>query len=147
MHEIHDALQALIQRVPAQLHALAAPPHPLGDESWSHKQLLGHLIDSAANNHQRFVRAAIADGVQFPAYEQEAWVRTQAYDAEEWEQLISLWTTYNRHLLHVVDHLPEEAYQHRCQVGSDAPVTLDFLIRDYLRHIQHHLVDLLPEGN
>lgn len=147
MHEIHAALSALIERVPGQLQTLPASVQPLGDEAWSHKQLLGHLIDSAANNHQRFVRAASADGTQFPAYAQEAWVSTQAYDQEEWEQLIALWAAYNRHLLHLIDHLPAAVYQHRCQVGADAPATLDFLIRDYLAHLQHHLADLLPNSN
>lgn len=147
MHEIHNTLHALIERVQAQIQALPAAERPLGDEAWSRKQLLGHLIDSAANNHQRFVRAAIADGVQFPAYEQEAWVRTQAYDDVEWDQLVNLWAAYNRHVLHVIDHLPAGTYQHRCQVGASAPVTLDFLIRDYLKHLEHHLADLLPHSN
>ncbi len=77
MHEIHDALHALIERVPAQLRALPAPSVPSAPDGsvWSHKQLLGHLIDSAANIHQRFVRTSLADGIQFPAYAQEAWVR------------------------------------------------------------------------
>jgi hypothetical protein len=110
------------------------------------KQLLGHLIDSAANNHQRFVRTSLADDIQFPAYAQEGWVRAQAYDQAEWADLVQFWTNYNRHLLHLIDHLPPATYQHRCQVGTDAPVTLDFLIRDYLEHLKHHLADLLPNS-
>ena len=33
---------------------------------WSRKELLGHLIDSAANNHQRFVRASYNAAAALP---------------------------------------------------------------------------------
>jgi hypothetical protein len=148
MHPIHDELKAIILGLPPQLRALPNIDSPAGvaEDTWSPKQLLGHLIDSAANNHQRFVRAAISGTIQFPAYAQEAWVETQAYADADWSSLIDLWTSYNTHLLHVIDHLPADTYQHRCQVGEDGPVTLDFLIRDYVAHIRHHLADLVPNG-
>ena len=41
---------------------------------WSKKEILGHLIDSAANNHQRFVRAQFVQSLDTPSYEQERWV-------------------------------------------------------------------------
>ena len=39
-----------------------------GPDSWSPRQELGHLIDSAANNHIRFVRAATEPEFSGPGY-------------------------------------------------------------------------------
>src|SRR5437870_13065533 len=36
---------------------------------WSAKEIIGHLIDSAANNHARFVLAQLRDDLVFPGYE------------------------------------------------------------------------------
>src|SRR5215210_9234074 len=74
---------------------------------WSPREIVGHLIDSAANNHQRFVRAQFQDDLVFPGYAQDDWVRAQRYDAEPWPLLVNLWRSYNLHLAHVCRHAPE----------------------------------------
>jgi hypothetical protein len=117
---------------------------------WSAKETLGHLIDSAANNHQRFVRAQFTDELVFPGYEQQEWVAAQHYQQASWPALIQLWLNYNLHLLHLISHIPEAkltvprrvhnldriAWQ---TVSRDEPVTLEYFIRDYIGHLQHHL--------
>jgi DinB superfamily len=112
---------------------------PLLPGGWSRKQALGHLIDSASNNHQRFVRAGLQDSLEFPGYDQEGCVRLQAPQDVEWALLVSLWAAYNRYLAHVVDRLPAAKLEIRCRIGSGEPVTLGFLATDYVRHLLHHL--------
>ena len=109
---------------------------------WSKKEIVGHLIDSATNNHHRFVRAQQEDELVFPAYEQEEWVRLQEYISNSWEQLISLWRWYNLHLAHIVRHIPAEKLETVCRIGSNEPVTLGYLIEDYLVHMKQHLEQL-----
>ena len=106
---------------------------------WSRKQVLGHLIDSASNNHQRFVRAALQTSLEFPRYEQDGFVRVQAVEEANWTLLVSLWADYNRYLAHVIAHLPASKLQTLCRIGSNEPVTLKFLAEDYLKHLLHHL--------
>jgi hypothetical protein len=117
---------------------------------WSRREILGHLIDSATNNHQRFVRAQFKDDLVFPGYEQEQWVSSQKYNDEPWPDLIALWRAYNLHLLHVVSVIPENVLtqprdKHSLDqiafkaVDQNAPATLEYLIRDYLDHLKHHL--------
>ena len=106
---------------------------------WSRKQVLGHLIDSASNNHQRFVRAALQTSLDFPGYDQDGCVRVQAIEEADWTLLVSLWAGYNRYLAHVIAHLPVSKLETLCRIGSDEPVTLRFLAEDYLRHLLHHL--------
>jgi hypothetical protein len=110
---------------------------------WSKKQIIGHLIDSAANNHQRFVRVQHTDGLQMPRYAQEEWVASQNYQGEAWSELLAFWQSYNQHLLHVIAHIPAEKLANTVQIGEGDPVTLGFLVEDYVAHLQQHLRQLL----
>ena len=109
---------------------------------WTRKQILGHMIDSAANNRQRFVRAAIDGEYAGPGYKQEEWVAAHGYATQSWERLLNWWKVEHEILAAVVDRIPAERLDARCAVGEDAPVTLHFLITDYLRHQKHHLMQL-----
>lgn len=122
---------------------------PLGG-GWCAKQILGHLIDSAANNHSRFVRAQLQEDLWFEGYDQEGWVRVQNYELESWAALVDLWTNYNLHILHLITGIPDEILtkpraRHTLDkiawqlVPADQPVTLDYFIRDYFGHLQDHL--------
>lgn len=117
---------------------------------WSAKQIIGHLIDSAANNHQRFVRAQFSEDLVFPGYQQEDWVQVQKYEEENWFELIRLWESYNRHIIHIVHHIPAETLtkqriKHNLHqiawktVPVQEPVTLEYFIRDYAGHLKNHL--------
>jgi hypothetical protein len=106
---------------------------------WSRKQVIGHLIDSASNNHQRFVRAVLQGSLDFPGYDQDGCVLVQAPQEADWELLVSLWAAYNRYLAHVIAHLPEAKLGTACRIGSGEAVTLEFVATDYVRHLLHHL--------
>lgn len=110
---------------------------------WSKKQIIGHLIDSASNNHQRFVRVQHTDGLQMPGYEQEQWVAAQNYQSEPWSELLAFWKSYNQHLLHVMANIPEEKLANTVRVGDGELVTLGFLVEDYVKHLQQHLQQIL----
>jgi hypothetical protein len=106
---------------------------------WSRKQVLGHLIDSASNNHQRFVRAAQQESLDFPAYDQEGNVRVQEPQEADWPLLVTLWAAYNRYLAHIIARLPASKLGTVCRIGTGKPVTLGFVATDYLTHLVHHL--------
>jgi hypothetical protein len=112
---------------------------PVLPGGWSRKQVLGHLIESASNNHQRFVRAALADALEFPAYDTPGSVRIQAVESAAWPMLVDLWASYNRFLVHVIQRLPEDKLGVVCRIGSNAPVSLGYLAADYVVHLSHHL--------
>lgn len=142
-----DDLIATVEAAAARLRvlpeaAVSARPAP---GKWSRKEILGHLIDSAANNHHRFVRAQDADPFVFPKYEQEAWVSRQGYAGGSWIELIELWRLYNRHLARVIRRIPAARLGVACRIGSNEPVTLAYLIEDYLAHLKHHLSQLVQE--
>lgn len=106
---------------------------------WSPKQELGHLIDSASNNHLRFVRASLEARYNGPSYDQNGSVRLHAYHDLAWASLVDFWYRYNSLLAHLVARIPEERLAAECIIGSGAPVTLGFLLDDYIAHMRHHL--------
>lgn len=112
---------------------------------WLRKELLGHLLDSAANNHQRFVRAALDGRYEGPSYRQESWVRLHGYGELPWEALLASWRDHNATLARIVARIDEESLQAPCKIGSDPEVTLQFVIEDYLRHMDHHVAQIVGE--
>jgi hypothetical protein len=120
----------------------SASVKPAPDE-WSKKQILGHLIDSALNNHQRCVRGGYNAAEQFPPYNQNHWVEIQGYQERDWNELILLWGLCNLHLCEVLDRLPEKDLENLCNIGRESSVTLGFVINDYLRHLKMHMDQIL----
>ena len=129
---------------------------PRTEDHWSSKQIIGHLIDSAANNHARFVLAQLKDDLLFAGYEQDGWVRVQQYQKAPWPQLVELWRAYNLHLLHVMSCVPQEKLLNQCTqhslrkiafetVSESEPVTLEYLMKDYVVHLKHHLSQIFGE--
>jgi hypothetical protein len=112
---------------------------------WSRKEILGHLIDSAANNHQRIVRMQEVSDLGTFRYAQDYWVKTQQYQAESWPDLVELWFRYNRHLVHIIAHIAPAALDHVCDVGYSNPITLRYLLDDYVDHLEHHLEQIFSE--
>src|SRR5437763_16197319 len=100
-----------------QLSEANASIRPAPDK-WSKKEILGHLMDSASNNHQRFVRAALQGELAFPGYDQERLVELQRFQDLEWTFLVDLWIAYNRLLVHVLRNLPASAHQVTCQIAQ-----------------------------
>lgn len=141
MNNAIERLRFAIRELPAVLARItdAEASEPQGPNRWAKKEVVGHLIDSASNNHQRFVRGQLEAGQTFPRYEQEGWVRVQRYCAAPWAELIDLWRLYNRHLLRVAESMPEEARRSTCRVGDGTELTLAALFVDYVDHLEHHI--------
>lgn len=156
MGEFLEDFRQTLSTASDQLLAISAEksqlPRAVG--KWSPKEIIGHLIDSASNNHQRFVRAQFTDDLVFAGYEQEGWIKVQNYQAEDWTELVQLWRLYNQHILHLMSLVPEDTrmklrYKHNLhQIASeslreDEPVTLDWFMRDYVDHMKKHLNQIL----
>jgi hypothetical protein len=110
---------------------------------WSNKEILGHLIDSAANNHQRFVRLQLTARIDLPGYEQDDWVRVQRYQERSWHEIIELWQVYNTHLAALIRGVDPAALRHIWHMPDGNEEDLEFIMRDYVRHLRHHLKQIL----
>jgi hypothetical protein len=136
-----NLLRDLLQRAPARLEKLSqdAVERKPTPSTWSAKEELGHLLDSAANNHQRIVRAQFEDKLAMPGYEQNRWVAVHAYQRRDWKELIEVWQAINRQLLAASEAAPDSAWSHTLTVAGSEPQTLQFVFDDYVEHMMHHL--------
>ena len=139
-------LDNLIQTELTQLRAFPdnrSAIRPAGETSWSPREELGHLIDSAINNHVRFVAASIQPEYRGPSYAQNEWVRAHGYQQMPWLSIVDSWAQHNALIAIAVRNIPEDKTQTVCFVGSGEPVSLQFLVEDYVLHAQHHIDHLL----
>jgi DinB family protein len=124
---------------------------------WCPREIIGHLIDSASNNHQRFVRALFKDDLIFPGYAQDEWVSAQRYRDAPWQELLVLWKGFNLHIARVMEAAPAEQrvrprVRHNLDelawkaVPRDQPATLDYFMADYVAHLQHHLGQIIRQA-
>jgi len=148
----------LIRSIGAASHWLAGiPPARTGERprpgGWSAREIVGHLIDSASNNHGRFVRAALDDSMVFATYDQEAWVALQHYQDDDWQALLHRWRSFNDQLASTILHIPAARLtaarrEHNLDrvawktVAANEPVTLAYFIGDYIEHMNHHLAQI-----
>ena len=140
-------LKALLEEVPPRLEKIpSGEAQKRGPSQWSPKEELGHLLDSAANNHQRIVRAQIEDKPAMPGYDGQRWVALHAYQQRDWRELIGLWQALNQQLLAAAKAVPESAWSRTCTVADSEPLSLKFVFEDYLEHMMHHLQHIGIQG-
>jgi hypothetical protein len=155
MAEVANDLRRTIDGASERLKTIPSERarEPVAPGKWSPQEIIGHLVDSASNNHGRFVRAQLTDDLFFPGYDQAAWVSLQQYAASDWSELIALWRTFNAHIAHLVERIPQDvATQPRSHhnldeiawktVPREKPVTLEYFVRDYVAHMKHHLAQI-----
>ena len=140
MRDVAEALRAEVDRASAVFRGWSDVDvsAALAVGKWSRKEILGHLIDSAANNHQRVIRAQYSSSLVF-GYDQVAWVEANAYGRRDWSELVELWVALNRHFAAAVEAVPAGRLGAPCAAGEEEPKPLEWWIRDYLRHMKHHL--------
>ena len=144
MQLLAEDMRAVVTRAAAQLRQIeddTAAQRPAPGE-WSSKEILGHLVDSAANNHQRFLRAQRDESHDFLGYIPDDWVALQAYQTRDWPQIIALWEAYNLHLASIIEIIPDDKLRTVCSIDGTL-WTLKEIVVDYLGHMQMHL-DALP---
>lgn len=138
LHQYIDTIPEKLKQIPeSDFSAIPAP------DKWSKKQILGHLIDSATNNHHRFIRAQFEDQPLI-LYPQNEWNRSGYYQDMDPSLLISLWETYNRFLLELIKRMPEEMLSRTCMMKDGSQRDLSWMFEDYVRHLEHHLRQIDP---
>ncbi|RFS16618.1 DinB family protein [Emticicia sp. C21] len=149
MKAVADSLRQTLQEVLPALQAISEPDASIKPQphKWSKKEILGHLIDSASNNHHKFVRTMAQPHTEFVGYAQDFWVAEQQYNISNWQKIISFWYAYNMHLAHIIESVNPAHLQNTISIGGSKPFTLAFIMEDYVEHMKHHLRVILPEAN
>lgn len=145
---LRDTVRGVLPRLRSlREDEVRANPYP---PRWSKVEVLGHLVDSACNNQQKFVRTMEVAHLEFPGYAQNHWTASQGYAAASWSPLVELFGLYNEHLSNLIERVPREKLRNTITVlgpkGPAGPFTLEFIMRDYVEHLKHHLLQILPDA-
>ena len=142
-------LKRIVAQAPSLLMAIS--PEKASNQpapgKWSKKQELGHLVDSACNNHQRVVRAQVEEQPSLSDYDGDRWVALHNYQAMEWREIIERWRVMNQQLIQAINSIAPRTLERKLTVGGN-PMTLGVLLNDYVDHLLHHLrhigIDFAP---
>lgn len=147
MKDIASELRQIIVNFEPMLRELSEPeiavrPKP---KKWARKEVLGHLIDSACNNQQKFVRMMQQAHLEFPGYQQDDWVDLQNWAAADWNEMVDLWVAYNKHIARLIEDVNPGVLKNTITIEGTGPFTLEFIMPDYVEHLKHHLKQIFPD--
>jgi hypothetical protein len=131
-----------INELPPRIHALSEVDLSLKlqPDKWSKKEVLGHLCDSALNNLQRFIRVQYEDQpYKVIKYAQNQWVELMGYQDLPVEHILNLWVSLNKQIVEIISKFPEDKLHYACDTGEEDQVTIEWIIQDYVVHMEHHL--------
>jgi hypothetical protein len=114
--------------------------HKPSPTKWSKKEILGHLVDSAQSNIRRFIVAQYEEQPHI-VYNQDQWVTITNYQEYSLPDLISLWYLVNKHICHVLTNITPEMGTRA--VKTEEVHTVQELAQDYIKHLLHHLHQVL----
>jgi ribosomal protein L6P/L9E len=123
--------------------AAAEKPQP---NKWSKKEIIGHLIDSACNNHQKMVRTQFQKHLDFVGYQQDDWVEIQQYQQADWSKLLKIWIAYNLQIVHLIKTVSKKSLKNTLSINGEGLYSLEFIMQDYVVHLEHHLKTVLPDA-
>ncbi len=147
MKQTADELRQIIENIVPKLKQLPEPeiaqrPNP---KKWARKEILGHLIDSASNNQQKFVRVMQQPTLEFPGYAQDDWVDLQNWASADWIEMVDLFAAYNRHIAYLIETIDPKFHSHTITIEGVGPFTLGFIMPDYVEHLKHHVKQIFPD--
>lgn len=142
----YERLQIIIDKAFEQFQeideaAFSLKPSP---EKWSKKEILGHLIDSAANNHHRFIRSQFEE-IVIVSYNQNEWNQYNHYNELSSVHLLNFWKTYNQHLVEIIKRISNTNLNKTLKTAKGDEISLSFLVEDYIDHLEHHLSQIFSK--
>ncbi|MED4651024.1 DinB family protein [Bacillus pseudomycoides] len=132
-HIIHTASQKII--------LFSDNDIKLAPTKWSKKEILGHLCDSGTVNHRRFVDILTSkETIILTGYDQDLWVQVHNYQQSfSANEILKLWEAINIQMIKLLSNVKNEHFQLTCKLEDQQEVTLEWLVTDYIDHMNHHL--------
>ena len=144
MEDISNGLNHWIQTLPKAYNSMSEieiSNRPLPNK-WSKKEILGHLCDSAINNINRFIKIQYEEQpFVIQSYNQNQWVILQNYQERPLDEILNLFLALNKQIINTISNIPKERLSNLCAIGNNQQKTLEWLVKDYLKHMEHHIIN------
>ena len=142
MEKVINGINHWIQALPKEFTTMSVTEisNRSAPNKWSKKEILGHLCDSAINNLGRFLQGQYEEQPYvIQPYNQVQWVILQNYQERPLQDIVTLFQALNNQIVHVLQNIPSEKLSYICDIGNNEEKTLEWLIQDYLEHMEHHI--------
>ncbi len=142
MQELATEINKIVDETRSNLHLFTDEQmrSKANPKKWSKIEILGHLIDSAVNNLQRFSEIPfMKDDYIFKSYSQDNLVKHNYYQESDQNQIVDFWSLINHQIAYLIQHIPNESLKLSVSLTDGSSVSLEFLIEDYITHLKHHL--------
>ncbi|MDM5221414.1 DinB family protein [Peribacillus sp. NJ11] len=142
MKNVIDGINNWIGFIPEEFNRMTEKElnHRPMPHKWSKKEILGHLCDSALNNMNRFIKIQYEEQPYvIQSYNQDQWVLVQNYQERPMDEIVNLFCTLNKQILHIITNTPNDRLSNLCDIGNNQQKSLEWLINDYLEHMEHHI--------
>lgn len=144
---IIKTLENLINKIPSELNIITEEDFNIkvNPDKWSKKEILGHICDSATNNHYRFTKIMIDDEpIKIESYNQNLWVSLHGNQTNySYTELVTLWTYLNKQIINVLKNASDEQFKKQTILEDNRTVTLEWLAEDYINHTLHHINQII----
>ncbi len=144
MNSIAEELETIIEIYKSDFSGLDEHITSLriSQDKWTLKEIIGHLIDSASNNHQRFIRFQLSEALEFPDYNNSEWLRIQKHQNLKFIELLLLFYYYNKLIVNIILNIDEKCLQNKWNINWDEDstfITFEKLVTHYVDHMKSHL--------
>ncbi|MCP1095181.1 DinB family protein [Bacillaceae bacterium OS4b] len=142
MKNVIDGINHWIGFIPEEFNWMTEKElnHRPMPHKWSKKEILGHLCDSALNNMNRFIKIQYEEHPYvIQSYNQEQWVLVQNYQERPLDEIVNLFCTLNKQIIHIITNTPNDRLSNLCDIGNNQLKSMEWLIKDYLDHMEHHI--------
>lgn len=116
------------------------------ENGWSKKEIMGHLIDSAINNMQRFTEIQYFEKPYvIRQYDPDELVKANKYQDKNGQDLYELWIQLNKHIVYLIKSQTDTTLKSQLSLPNKELADLQFVIEDYFDHFYHHLNQINTE--
>jgi len=116
---------------------------------WSKKEILGHLIDSARVNLQRYLEIQHSPSpYAVQPYLQNELVQLNDYQNMPSVEIVQLWKSLNQQILRIYEKADETVLAKTVEFPySGENGDFKFMMDDYIDHLEHHLKQIFGDLN
>ncbi|MCP3738154.1 hypothetical protein [Rossellomorea sp. BNER] len=79
-------------------------------------------------------------------YNQDLWVQVHNYYSKfSVEEILNVWTSLYTHIVNLLSTITDKQMELQCKTEEQKTITLEWLVMDYIDHMNHHLQQIFAK--
>jgi hypothetical protein len=133
----YERLGQALRELPREMWGFRPAP-----DEWTIHEVVVHLADSEADAYVQ-CREVVAEPGRVVAYfNQDKWWRSLNYEGQDVDETLDLIRLLRRANLTLLRSAPDDVWQNQIEIVNVRPMSLEFWLRTYNRHLSEHINQL-----